>query len=60
MAATAAALVVLPSGAALAHSAFLGSSPQPGQRLSSTPSGITLTFTEPLDRRLSLHRHARR
>lgn len=38
---------------ALGHAAFLGSSPQPGQRLEAAPRQITLNFTEPLNARLS-------
>ena len=38
---------------ALAHSAFLGSDPEPGQRLGKSPRQVSLTFTEPLNDRLS-------
>src|SRR6266849_2009645 len=47
------ALALGPASVASAHSAFLGSTPEPGQRLGSAPAQIALTFTEPLDRRLS-------
>lgn len=36
-----------------AHASFLGSSPSPGQRLSRAPSRIVLTFSEPVNPRLS-------
>ena len=42
-----------PAAPAGAHSAFLGSAPEPGRRLERTPVAIRLTFTEPLVRRLS-------
>lgn len=38
---------------AFAHAAFVGASPQPGARVETAPSRITLSFTEPLQRRLS-------
>jgi copper transport protein len=47
------ALVVVAPASALAHSAFLGSSPEPGTRLGSSPREVSLTFTEPLNRKLS-------
>ena len=51
----AAAALTLAVGAApaSAHSAFLGSSPQPGTRLEQSPPKVALRFTEPLDTRLS-------
>jgi copper transport protein len=49
--ATVAGLLAAP--AAIAHSAFVGSSPSPGTRLGETPAELTLRFTEPLERRLS-------
>ncbi|TML95259.1 MAG: hypothetical protein E6G10_28590, partial [Actinobacteria bacterium] len=48
-----AAAVLGPAAPAGAHSAFLGSVPEPGQRLERTPAAIRLSFTEPLVRRLS-------
>lgn len=38
---------------ALGHAAFVGSQPEPGVRLESSPQRIVLTFTEPLNRALS-------
>lgn len=38
---------------AFAHSAFLGSDPEPGTSLARSPGQISLTFTEPLNERLS-------
>lgn len=38
---------------ASAHSAFLGSSPAPGQRLGGGPASVRLRFTGPLNERLS-------
>jgi len=38
---------------AFAHSAFLGSDPEPGERLEKSPRQVSLTFTEPLNDRLS-------
>lgn len=35
------------------HSAFLGSTPEPGTRLNQPPREVSLTFTEPLNARLS-------
>jgi copper transport protein len=53
--ALAAAVAVLGTQAELAfgHAAFLGSSPQPGTRLETTPQQVVLTFTEPLNGKLS-------
>ncbi len=50
-----AGVLVLLSGApsAFAHAAFLGSDPQPGARLQTSPKSITLQFTEPLNRTLA-------
>jgi copper transport protein len=47
----AAACVAAPS--ALAHAAFLSASPAAGARVESSPSEVVLTFTEPLQDRLS-------
>jgi copper transport protein len=47
------ALVMVQPAAALAHSAFLGSSPEPGTRLGASPRQVSLTFTEALNRKLS-------
>jgi copper transport protein len=47
------ALLALSAPPALAHSAFLGSSPQPGARLGEAPRQVTLSFTEALNERLS-------
>ena len=41
------------TGAAFGHAAFLGSSPQPGTRLETSLEEIVLTFTEPLNGKLS-------
>lgn len=38
---------------AFGHAAFLASDPAPGVRLEAAPSQVTLTFTEPLNRRLA-------
>ena len=38
---------------AFGHAAFLGAEPKPGVRLESSPAQVTLSFTEPLNRRLS-------
>src|SRR5437764_801221 len=53
---TVAALLLLCSVAAspaLAHSAFLGSTPEPGTRLGTSPREVALEFTEALNERLS-------
>jgi copper transport protein len=47
------ALVLVQPASALAHSAFLGSLPEPGTRLRSSPREVSLTFTEALNRKLS-------
>ena len=39
--------------AAFGHAAFLGSDPAPGTRLEVSPRQVILTFTEPLNRRLT-------
>jgi copper transport protein len=44
---------LLAAPAAVAHSAFIGSSPSPGTRLGETPVEVTLRFTEPLNQKLS-------
>lgn len=41
------------TGTALGHAAFLGSTPEPGTRLETGPEEIVLTFTEPLNGKLS-------
>lgn len=38
---------------AFGHAAFLGSQPEPGTRLESSPAQVALSFTEPLNERLS-------
>jgi len=38
---------------AYAHSAFLGSDPEPGARIEQSPAKVALRFTEPLERKLS-------
>ena len=55
----AAAVLLLAVPQAFGHAAFLGSDPAPGVRLAAAPAQITMTFTEPLNRRLAraeLHR----
>jgi copper transport protein len=47
------AIGLLFAPSALGHAAFLGSQPEPGVRLESSPQRIVLTFTEPLNRALS-------
>lgn len=49
----AALALLLPAGAASGHAAFVGSEPAPGVRLEQAPQRVVLTFTEPLNRRLS-------
>ena len=44
-------LLFVPS--AFGHAAFVGSAPEPGVRLESSPQRVVLTFTEPLNRALS-------
>ena len=46
-----AGLVLAP--AAWGHAAFVGSTPEPGQRLEASPQKLALTFTEPLIEDLS-------
>jgi len=46
-------LLAIAAPPALAHSAFLGSVPEPGTRLGTSPRAVALTFTEPLNERLS-------
>ena len=48
---TLAGLVLAP--AAWGHAAFVGSTPEPGQRLEASPQKLALTFTEPLIEDLS-------
>ncbi len=45
--------MLITPGTALGHAAFLGSSPEPGKRLGTAPRQVTLSFTEPLNVRLS-------
>src|SRR5437899_8214938 len=45
-------MVALPS-AAFAHAGFVSSTPEPGATLGSAPGQVTLTFSEPLNVRLS-------
>jgi copper transport protein len=45
--------VLVPAGSAFGHAAFVGSDPRPGVRLERAPQRVVLTFTEPLNRRLS-------
>jgi copper transport protein len=52
VAAATAALLLSPA-AAFAHAAFVGSTPEPGTRLATSPRQVVLDFTEPLNRRLS-------
>lgn len=47
-----ACLFLLPSTAS-AHAAFVSSQPEPGERVESTPGVVRLTFSEPLNPRLS-------
>lgn len=47
-----AVLGALPAPAA-GHSAFVGSTPQPGQRLEQAPPSLELRFTEPINRSLT-------
>jgi len=47
-----AATLTVPA-AALGHAAFVGSSPDAGERVEATPRQVTLSFTEPLNVRLS-------
>lgn len=53
VAAIAACVVLLPAAPAFGHAAFVGSEPEPGVRLERAPQRVVLTFTEPLNRRLS-------
>jgi copper transport protein len=45
--------VLVPAPSAFGHAAFVGSDPAPGVRLERAPQRVVLTFTEPLNRRLS-------
>ncbi|MGH8573841.1 MAG: copper resistance CopC family protein, partial [Gammaproteobacteria bacterium] len=45
------ASVTVTAAPAFAHSAFVGSSPEPGTRLEQSPAKVTLSFTEPLTRK---------
>jgi methionine-rich copper-binding protein CopC len=47
------ALLGAVAGPAFGHAAFVGSTPQPGARLEQGPGRLTLSFTEPLNRKLS-------
>jgi copper transport protein len=49
----AAILMVASPSAALAHAGFVSSTPEPGATLGSAPGEVTLTFSEPLNVRLS-------
>ena len=51
--AVAAGVLAVGVSSALAHSAFIGSTPEPGERLEQPPARVTLAFTEPLNRKLS-------
>src|SRR5439155_1318678 len=51
--ALAAILMVASASAAFAHSGFVSSTPEPGATLGSAPGQVTLTFSEPLNVRLS-------
>lgn len=48
-----AAVVLLCAPRAFGHAAFLGSDPAPGVRLGNPPSQLSLSFTEPLNRKLA-------
>ncbi|MGH2627690.1 MAG: copper resistance protein CopC [Anaerolineales bacterium] len=52
-AAIAIAFLALRPEAAFAHAAFVSSQPAPGATVSATPGVVVLTYTEPLNRRLS-------
>jgi copper transport protein len=45
--------LLLPAAPAFGHAAFVGSEPEPGVRLEQAPQRVVLSFTEPLNRRLS-------
>jgi copper transport protein len=53
VAALAACVFLAPATPALGHAAFVGSQPAPGVRLDEPPQRVVLSFTEPLNRRLS-------
>ena len=53
VAALAVCLLLVPAAPALGHAAFVGSQPAPGVRLEEPPQRVVLSFTEPLNRRLS-------
>jgi copper transport protein len=53
VAALAVFLLLGPAAPALGHAAFVGSEPTPGVRLEEPPQRVVLSFTEPLNRRLS-------
>jgi copper transport protein len=53
VAAIAAWALLMPATPALGHAAFIGSEPEPGVRLEDAPQRVVLSFTEPLNRRLS-------
>src|SRR6266540_6262647 len=53
VAAIAVCALLLPAAPAFGHAAFVGSEPEPGVRLERAPQRVVLTFTEPLNRRLS-------
>ena len=52
LAAVAGAALAVPQ-AAWAHAAFVGASPEPGARTEVAPAEVALSFTEPLNRRLT-------
>ncbi|MEP6973790.1 MAG: copper resistance CopC family protein, partial [Actinomycetota bacterium] len=49
----AAVMVVVSPGAAQAHAGFVSSTPEPGATLGTAPGQVTLSFSEPLNARLS-------
>jgi copper transport protein len=53
VAAMAVCALLLPTAPAFGHAAFVGSEPEPGVRLEQAPQRVVLSFTEPLNRRLS-------
>jgi copper transport protein len=53
VAAIVACVVLLPAVPAFGHAAFVRSEPGPAMRLERSPQRVRLTFTEPLNRRLS-------
>jgi copper transport protein len=47
------AALLVPAAGAFGHAAFVGAEPGPGLRLERAPQRVVLTFTEPLNQRLS-------